>query len=452
VTPVHETTLPGTPVDQETWPSTTRAWTLVALLVAAYALAFVDRQILTLLVEPVRRDLDITDTQFSLLAGLAFTLFYTVMGIPFAWLADRGSRRNLIVVSVTFWSIMTALCGLAHNFLTLFLARIGVGVGEAGLSPAAYSMIADSFPAQKRARPLGVYAAGAILGVGLALIIGGAVVAWANTAPPVVLPGFGELKTWQLAFLIVSVPGPLLALVLLLVREPRRHESRVSAPGVDAGSLKHFLAERGGVFTLLAFGYSLIGVAIAAYLSWTPAFLIRSHGWSIARIGTVYGLVLLVFSTAGILVGGWLVDRLAARGARDAVLKVSIGGCALALPFALAAPFTPSGEAAMATIAVMSFLFGLAQGLPPAALQAIAPNRVRSRVIALYLLVGNIVAFTVGPTGVALISDHWLDDPARIGHAIAILSAFVTPAGLLALLVARRRFVEIAAEEAKASA
>ena len=154
-----------------------------------------------------------------------------MMGIPFAWLADRGSRRNLIVVSVTFWSVMTALCGLAHNFVTLFLARIGVGVGEAGLSPAAYSMIADSFPAQKRARPLGVYAAGAILGSGLALIIGGAVVRLGQHGAARRAAGLGELKTWQLAFLIVSVPGPLLALVLLLVREPRRHESRSHGAG-----------------------------------------------------------------------------------------------------------------------------------------------------------------------------------------------------------------------------
>jgi MFS family permease len=266
----------------------------------------------------------------------------------------------------------------------------------------------------------------------------------------VVLPGLGELKTWQLAFLVVSVPGPVLALALLLVREPRRHETRAVA-GVDTASLKHFLAERGRVFLLLAFGYSLIGVAIAAYLSWTPAFLIRSHGWSIARIGTVYGVVLLVFSTAGILAGGWLVDRLTGRGARDAVLQVSIGGSVLALPFAIAAPYTPSGETAMATIAAMSLFFGLAQGLPPAALQAISPNRVRARVIALYLLVGNIVAFTVGPTGVALISDHWLGDPARIGEAIAILAAMVTPLGLLALLLARRPFVLAAAQEAQAS-
>ena len=153
------------------------------------------------------------------------------MGIPFAWLADRGSRRNLIVVSMTFWSVMTAACGMASSFLTLFLARIGVGVGEAGLSPAAYSMIADSFPPEKRARPLGVYAIGAILGVGLALIIGGAVVHWASSAPPVVLPVIGELKTWQLAFLVVSVPGPLLALLLLPMREPARHEKARAVGG-----------------------------------------------------------------------------------------------------------------------------------------------------------------------------------------------------------------------------
>ena len=420
------------------------------LLVAAYAVAFVDRQILTLLVEPVKRDLGITDTQFSLLTGLAFTMFYTIMGIPFGWLADRGSRRNLIVVSMTFWSAMTAACGLAHSFFTLFLARVGVGVGEAGLSPAAYSMIADSFPPERRARPLGVYVTGAILGVGLALIIGGAVVHWASAAPPVTLPGIGELKTWQLAFLIVSVPGPVLALLLLLTREPLRHEARPSQATSQA-PFRAFLRERGLLFVLLAFGYSLVGVAIAAYLIWTPAFMIRVHGWSIARVGTVYGSVLLVFSTAGILVGGWLVDRFAARGIPGAVLRVSIGSSVAALPFAVAAPFMPSAGLAMSTIAVMSFLFGLAQGLPPAALAAIAANRIRARVTALYLLVGNLVAFTVGPTGVALISDYWLGGPERIGAAMAVLSAIVAPLGILALALAQGRFVEAARNEAALS-
>jgi MFS family permease len=430
----------------ETWPPPARAWTMVMLLVAAYAVAFVDRQILTLLVEPVKRDLAITDTQFSLLAGLAFTLFYTVMGIPFAWLADRGSRRNLIAASMTFWSVMTAGCGLANSFLTLFLARIGVGAGEAGLSPAAYSMIADSFPPEKRARPLGVYATGAILGVGLALIIGGFVVHWANSAPPVVLPVLGELRTWQVAFLIVSVPGPLLALLLLLVKEPARHE-KVKAAAVQPASFRGFLRERGFVFWMLAAGFSLIGVSIAAYLSWAPAFFMRVHDWGIARVGAVYGGVLLVFSTSGILAGGWWVDRLAARGAKDAVLRVAIAGSVIALPFSIVAPFAPTGELAMALIAVMSFAFGLAQGLPAAAFQAVAPNRVRARVIALYFLVGNIIALTIGPTGVALISDYWLGDPDKIGIAIGILSALVVPLGVLALMAARKPFMVAQAAE-----
>ena len=429
------------------WPSPQRAWVTVFILMAAYALAFVDRQILTLLVEPVKRDLAITDTQFSLLSGLAFTLFYTVMGIPFAWIADRSSRRTLIVVSIAAWSAMTAACGMASSFLTLFLARIGVGVGEAGLSPAAYSMIADSFPPAKRARPLGVYAIGSICGVGLALIIGGAVIQWALSAPPVSLPLIGELKSWQLAFLIVSIPGPILVLAMLMVREPKRQEKTL-AEGEAPPSFTAFLRRRWKPFALLSMGYSMIGVSVAAYLSWTPAMMVRGYGWEIGHVGTVYGLVLLVLSTSGIVLGGWWSDKLAAKGCQDSILRVAMIGAALALPFALAAPFAPTGELAMAGVAGMSFAVGLSQGLPAPSLQAIAPNRLRARVMALYLLIGNIIAFTVGPTGVALISDYWLKDPAKIGVAIAVVSAVVVPLGLACLFAARKSFVEASVYEA----
>lgn len=438
---------PGADPTAVGWPNPSRAWATVFVLMAAYALAFVDRQILTLLVEPVRRDLNINDTQFSLLSGLAFTLFYTVMGLPFAWLADRSSRRNLIIASIGFWSLMTAACGMASSFLTLFLARIGVGVGEAGLSPAAYSMIADNFPPARRARPLGVYAIGSICGVGLALIIGGAVIQWAMTAPPVSLPLLGELKSWQLAFLIVSVPGPILMLAMLPLREPKRQEKAL-ADGETRPSFVAFLRRRWQPFALLSLGYSLIGVSVAAYLTWTPAFMARRFGWEMSQVGAAYGTVLLIFGTGGILVGGWWSDRMAARGAPDAVLRAAMAGAALALPFALGAPFAPNGTLAMSMIAAMSFAFGLTQGLPAPSLQAIAPNRLRARVMALYLLIGNIVAFTVGPTGVALISDYWLKDSARIGVAVAIMSAVVVPLGLLSLLAARKSFIEASEFEA----
>ncbi|MNQ07045.1 L-galactonate transporter [compost metagenome] len=448
---MHQTVRPAKPpasLGPTDWPTPTRAWVTVFVLMAAYALAFVDRQILTLLVEPVRRDLNITDTQFSLLSGLAFTLFYTVMGIPFAWVADRSSRRGLIVFSLMFWSVMTAACGAAGSFATLFLARIGVGVGEAGLSPAAYSMIADSFPQARRARPLGVYAIGSIAGVGMALIIGGAVIQWAISAPPVVVPLLGELKSWQLAFLIVSLPGPILALALLLIREPKRQEKPL-AEGETGLSLVAFLRRRWKPFTLLSLGYALISVAIAAYLTWTPTFMARSYGWEMGRIGATYGVILLVFCTVGVLLGGWWADHMATRGVKDAVLRVAIAGSVLALPFAVAAPFAPDGVTAMAAVTCLSFGFGLAQGLPAPTLQAIAPNRLRARVMALYLLIGNIVAFTVGPTGVALISDYWLKDSAKIGMAVGIISGVVIPLGCLTLWAARKSFIEASAAEAE---
>ena len=413
-------------------PSAGRAWALVLVLLAAYALAFIDRQILALLVEPVRRDLAISDTEFSLLAGFAFTLFYSIMGIPCAWLADRGSRRNLVAASLTTWSAMTAACGLAVSFPTLFLARVGVGIGEAGLSPAAYSMIADSFPPEKRARALGVYGIGAIVGVGLAFIVGGAVAQWATTAQPVLIPLLGELAGWQLAFLIVSIPGPLLALLLLAFREPARSDDASTRSG-SSPPFGDFLRKHARLVALLVGGYSLIGVSLAAYLMWTPAFMVRRHGWEIAEVGLAYGSILMVCSTSGILLGGWWADRLLTRGIQGAFLRIAIFGAMASLPFAVLAPIAPTGNWAMASLAAMSLLFGLTQGMPAASMQAIAPNRLRARVMALYLLVANLIAFTLGPTGVALISDHVFKDPTMIGMAVGVLSALVVPAGAIAL-------------------
>lgn len=428
------------------WPASTQAWGLVFVLTAAYAVAFIDRQILTLLVEPIQRDLSINDTQFSLLTGLAFTLFYTVMGVPFAWLADRGSRRNLAAAAMVFWSAMSALCGLANSFLMLFLARVGLGVGEAGLSPAAYSMIADSFPPEKRARPMGVYNIGAIAGVGLALIIGGSVVQWAAHAPPIVLPMVGELKSWQLALIIVGLPGPLLALALMAIREPRRQEVRPQGPAAPQ-SLAAYMRQRGRTFLLVALGFTLIGSVNACYLMWAPAIMMRAYGWDAVQVGLVYGIILLVFSPAGIMVGAAWAERLAARGHQDALLKVALVSGVLGLPFALATPFAQSGEFAMASIAAMTFALGLNQGLPAPALQAIAPNRLRARVIAIYLLLGNLIAFTLAPTLVAIVSDVWIKDPTKIGFALAGLGAVLTPLGVVALLMVRKDFARASQEE-----
>ena len=204
------------------YPSIKYAWYVVAVLTFVYVFSFIDRQILNLLVKPIRRDLGISDTQMSLLMGLAFALFYTICGIPLGRLADRNSRRGMIAIGFVLWSIMTACCGLAQNFIQMLAARIGVGVGEAALSPSAYSLISDYFPKEKRATAISIYSMGIYIGSGLAFLLGGIVVSLAEKQQAWNLPIVGATRPWQVIFFIVGLPGVLLALLMFTIREPLR--------------------------------------------------------------------------------------------------------------------------------------------------------------------------------------------------------------------------------------
>lgn len=428
------------------WPAPARSWALVAILVLAYVCAFADRQILALLVDPIKRDLGISDTQFSLLNGLAFSMFYTVMGLPLAWLADRGSRRTLVIVCINIWSLMTAACGGVSTFWGLFLARMGVGAGEAGLSPAAYSMIADCFPPEKRARPMSVYATGSILGAGVAFMIGGVVVHWASLAGTITLPLLGVVRPWQVAFLCVALPGPLIAASLFLVREPVRRGQALEA--ASGASLLDFLRRRVRVFLLLTFAYSISGMVIASYKAWAPAMLMRKFGWDAQTVGLAFGSMLIFGSATGVLAGGWLSDRLARGGRFDAAPLASLVAVLVAAPFAIATPLVDDSVAVAVLLSAATFGFGLMQGLPAPALQAIAPNRLRARVFATYFLIGNPIAFIVGPTAVALVSDTIFRDPKQVGTALACISAVAAPLSACCLLAALRPFVQAVREEA----
>jgi len=207
-------------------------WYVVVICMLAYIFSFVDRQILALMIEPIKHDLQLSDTQFSLLHGLAFSLFYAVMGIPIALLADRYSRPKIIAIGVAFWSLATAACGLSRSFAHMFLARIGVGVGEAALSPATYSMLSDMFPRDKLGRAVGIYSIGSFIGGGMAFLIGGYVINLLKSVDSVVVPWVGAMRPWQVTFFIVGLPGLLVALLILLtVRDPQRLGLRRSADG-----------------------------------------------------------------------------------------------------------------------------------------------------------------------------------------------------------------------------
>ena len=433
-------------------------WYVVVVLTFAFTVAFIDRQILSLLVQPIRRDLGISDTQISLLAGFAFAVFYSILGVPIARLADRRSRRAIISVGVFLWSLMTAACGLAKSFAGLFAARVGVGVGEATLSPAAYSMIADYFPPHKLARAIAVYAMGLYLGAGLAMIAGSVVVRVVSDAGPVTVPFIGTLFPWQLTFFAVALPGILVLAGMATVREPERHDHLVEPPSpvrseeatqpmapVKAVPVAEVVAffRRNLRFIAAHFaGFGLLGTVITAYMVWTPEFLRRSYGLDIADAGLIYGLILLVFGATGPYAGGWVATWLVAKGHRDGEMRTAVIGGLVMTPLAVLTPLAPGPLAAIALLAATSFALSFPQAFPPTLLQLMAPNRLRAQVTAIFMLVSVLTAYTIGPALVAILNDYVFRDDAALRYSLALVSAVLTPAGAACLMLGMKPFRE----------
>ena len=430
---------------REAWGSPIYAWFVVLVLTLAYTCSFVDRQILTLLIEPIRRDLHISDTQVSLLGGLAFSIFYTTLGIPIARLADQTHRRNLMAAGVAFWSLMTAACGLARSFWGLFAARVGVGVGEAALSPAAFSLLADYFPPRKVALAVSVYSMGLYFGAGLALMIGGSVVKAVSNAPMHELPVIGEVFPWQLTFFIVAALSLPVLLLMSLIREPmRRAHARKAAPTDVAPSswraLRAFMRENVRTLVCHISAFTLFGVGINCYLFWGPSMMMRTHGWDAPRAGLVLGAMLFVLGTAGVYCGGWVAERLAIKGRRDAILRAALIGIVCGVPFLLATPLIDDERAATITLGAAVFFMAYPQGLPAAALQVITPNPLRAQMTAIYFFIGNLIASGLGPTIPALLNDYVFRDPAQLRYALFIVEAVVLPASVLFLYFGLRPY------------
>jgi len=434
---------PPESLNEPPWPNPVYSWYVVGVLMLAYTNSFIDRQILTLLVEPIRADLGVTDLQISLLAGLAFTLFYTLMGIPLARLADQSNRRNIIVAGIASWSLMTALCGTAQNFWQLFLARIGVGVGEATLSPAAFSIMSDYFPKNRIARAFSVYSMGVFLGAGLAMMIGGLVIKMVQAAPPVELPLIGQIYSWQLTFFVVGLLGLPILLLLLTIKEPFRRglaAKAESSSGASFKDLKEFLRENSKTVIWHFTAFSLLGIGIITYLIWTPTWLIRTYGWDAPKTGLVFGGLILVLGTSGAYAGGFVADWFQDRGREDAILRATMYGGLLAIPFGIATPLMPNETSAVICLAFTSFLIAFPQGLPAAALQVISPNRLRAQMTALYFLVGNMIALGVGPILVALFTDVVFEDPMMLRYSMSIVCAIVFPLGVGAVYMSLKPY------------
>ncbi|MBT6421825.1 MAG: MFS transporter, partial [Porticoccaceae bacterium] len=421
-------------------PSESAAWYTVGLLFVAYTFSFVDRFILTLLIEPIKQDFNLSDTGVSLLIGFAFVIFYTFLGIPIGRLADRVNRRNLIVAGITLWSCMTALCGMARGFGSLFVARIGVGVGEAALSPAAYSMIADLFPPKKLGRALSVYTAGAFVGVGLALIVGGLVVQSVTSSPEIVLPIIGTIRSWQAPFFIVGLPGLLVAALMYTVREPERREQKLSNTegGHEAVTLKEafaYIGQRWKVYMAHFFGFALLGVSSNVLFVWGPHILVRSFGLPVGEAGASIGIIVLTFGTMGLLAGGFMSDRLLKSGYLDNGMRVGIVAALCGIPFALLLPLMGSLSSLFMVFCPLVLFSCLGFGSAAAALQQVTPNRLRGVVSGCYFFLLNVIGIGLSPSITAVLTNYVFQDELKLVNSVSLMA--VSSSILAALILWR---------------
>ena len=407
---------------------------LYSLFVLTIVVLFtvLDRQVLALMIEPIKADFGISDTQAALVLGAAFSLTYAIPGLPIARLADRVNRRNLVAACVAVWSAATMACGLAHSFGGLLIARMGIGIGESGYGPASWSIITDSFRREKVAFATGMLGIGAMAGTGMAMFLGGAVLSLVQGFPPIDLPGFGVLRPWQWAFFIIGAPGLLWALVVLTTREPARlgvaESRRLVVPVREVARFmlqdwRTYLATIGGgcIKNLLALGPGL----------WLPTMLHREFGWALSDAGLWLGAITIVASPLGMVAGGKLSEAWARKGRSDANLRIVLYALYVSVPLSIVTSLLPGAPLVLVAYAVQMLVTGLGFGPGIASFQLVTPNAMRAQVGSVMQFSGNVLAFALSPLIVALFTDFLFHDPAQLKYSIALSAVVFGPAAIL---------------------
>jgi len=416
------------------YPSPRYAWYVVALLLIANVSAHVDRQILSLLVDPIKQDLGITDTKMGLLIGSSFGLFYATLGLPLGRLADSWNRRNIIALGIALWSLMTTLFGVAKGYLQLLLARTGVGVGEAALIPPAVSLLGDLFPPKRLATAISFFSAAVFIGSGLAYYISGVTVDAVSGMAAPTLPIVGTIRPWQAVFLVVGLPGLVIAaLVALTVREPPR---RGIAGATIRETLAHLTSFR-AAFLYLTLGYAiytLVNYGTAAFL---PSYFRRVHGWTASEIGLFMGGGTTIFGTLGIISGGWLADRWRDRGVIGSRLLIGTVGALGALASGAALYTTRDDTTAKLLLIPLNIFHALPFGAAPAALVDLAPARMRGQITALFYFAINVIGFTLGPVAVGQFTDRVYGDNG-VGYSILTVAGIFLPLAAVLLAIGSR--------------
>ena len=403
------------------YPTTKYAWYMVGILTVAYILSFADLYVLGLLIEPIKDDLGLSDSQIGLLLGPTFAIIYATMGLLFGYLADKKRRTWIVAAGIFIWSVAPVMSGLAKNFVHLFIARIGVGVGAAALSPCAMSMISDSFPREKRGRPIAFYSAAFSLGVGIASLVSAGVLAWAKAVPEVSLPLVGAVAPWQFTFFVVGLPGIFVAAIMFRVREPKRQRP----PGLEIKPrfdvmLKHVFSRWKVYGSFVAF---ICLMTICAYSQgWNAPMFQRTWGWEAQQYAFVNAIVLLAIGPATANLAGWMNDKWFAAGRHDAPLKIMIIGALIFVPTGIIAPLMPSPWIAMGIYAINTVGIATTMATGVTGLMNITPAEIRGQTVAFYYMVISFAGLFLGPTTVGWMSDNVFGNE-QLNYAVAIVPA-----------------------------
>lgn len=427
------------------WPTARVAWYGVFVLMLAGLVGIMDHQVFNLVVEPIRKSLGLTDVQIGILQGLAFTLFFMVLGLPIGWLADRVHRLRLTALGVVILGIGTLDCGLAHSFEAMFIGRTMIGIGEAASAPAAVSLIADYFSPIKRPVAMSVYGAYEMGGAGLSLLAGGTMLVLASSLRRLPVPGFATLEDWRYVFIAAAAPAFIVAVILLTATEPfRRSDSEESVeqgPSQATQEFWGFLRQSRGWLVPHVLGLSVVASVSMGLLNWMPTILIRNHGWRAESIGFTLGVMFLALGPAGSLSAGYITRVWQRRGMEDAALRAACLGSLLVCGAVATIALPWSSRTVLVPIAAAIFGTSLTPMVSIVAIQHATPGNLRGRISAIYYLVTGIAAGNLGPLIPALLTQYVYRDTARIGVSLAIMGLVATPlaAGIIFISLAPYR-------------
>ena len=425
------------------YPEKKHSYSAVAILTLAQVFAFIDRQIPSMLVEPIKQDFNLTDSQIALLGGAAFSIFYAIMALPIGYAVDRYTRTKVLGTGIFLWSLMTALAGLANSFGKLFGARIGVAVGEAVMAPISVSLVSDSFPENKQGKPMGIITAGVYIGIGITLLGGGFLIDYLTSIGGITLPLIGYLKPWQATFMIVGIPGLVLAIAAFYLKEPRRIEEQAASNHlVDKKNVFLHLKEHRKTLIPMFGGLIFMALIFYSFSFWAPTMMIRTFDISLTEVGFILGMITIISSITGTIIAGSVVDYLRNRNYSDAPVRAAMIAVILALPPIISLSFVQSELGAWICIALYLLFISSFAPLGLLAISGVSTGNVKGQTAAIHAFLMMAFGLSLGPQLTAFFTDFVFVDPNLLINSVSLTGLIVLPISALLFKLSLSRYRE----------